>query len=394
LADGPTAEPAAGSGQLPTGPAPALQNQGQAAFQAGWLMAQLYGPIFNRGGSAEGHLPSVSELPLSGRVGLAVRELDGALATAAKGTDYCPKLDAIKTAAQRQGEWHEGFKDAIGDLHQLLITQLTVHDPRLGRAYGLGRSLCDTAWMPCDPESFQRLLNPYRVAELDSWLAGLPDVLGDEAVTAVRGSLRAWSAWAADPYFSRRKLNWKHDGRSVKLALRRQGAVWRGLLSGEQQPATLLTAEAYVAAADMSLRRAGFLARQVLAHFWYAVVPLLALVGGLVYLSVTYAAGTAKFWGVFVTVAGGSGALVQGVRRGLSSMVRRTGAPLGQAERADALQAGATRLPFGANLDRVRRRLASGNFKRPVAVPHDADTRADTTAETRPQLEAASAPGG
>ena len=54
----------------------------------------------------------------------------------------------------------------------------------------------------------------------------------------------------------------------------------------------------------MSLRRVGFLTRQVLAHFWYSVAPLLALVGGLAYLSVAYAAGTAKFWRVFVTVAG------------------------------------------------------------------------------------------
>ena len=347
-------------------------------------MAQLHGPIVDRGGgSSGGHLPSVSELSASVCVELAVRELEDALAAAADGIGYRPDLDAVK-AARRPRAWHEGFKDAIERLHLLLIVEFMVGDPCLGRAYCLGRSLSDTAWLPSDLSVFQRQFNPYRVAELDGWLAGLPEVLGRDAVTAVRGSLRAWSAWAARPYIGRRKLDWARDGRSIELALRHQGAVWRDLLSGEMEPASLLTAEAYVSATDIALRRAGFLARQVLAHFWYAVLPLLAVVGGLIYLSVAYAAGMAKFWGVFVTAAGGSGALVQGVRRSLSNAAQRTGTPLGHAERDDALQAGATRLPAGATAGRVRRRVPSGEFKGPAAsaIQHPTNpTEFPTTAD-------------
>jgi hypothetical protein len=347
------------------GLAPGPQSRGQAAFRAGWLMAQLYGPIIDRGGGSAGdHLPSVSELSVSDRVELAIRELAEALAVTATGMDYKPDLDAVN-AVHRSGEWHAEFKEAIARLHLLLIIELTVDDPLLGHAYCLGRSLSDTAWLPSSFTVFQQQLNPYRVAELDGWLAGLGEMLGNDAVTAVRGSLQAWSAWAADPFVERRKLDWGRDGRSVALALRRQGAVWRDLLCGERAPSSLLTAEAYVGAADTSLRRVGFLARQVLVHFWYAVVFLLAMVGGLIYVSAAYAAGMAKFWGVFAAAAGGSGALVLGIRQSLANLAQRTGTRLGQAERDDALQVGATRLPAGATAGRVCRRVASGEFKRP-----------------------------
>jgi hypothetical protein len=344
---------------------PEPQSRGQAAFRAGWLMAQLYGPIIDRGGSSAGdHLPSVSELSVSNRVELAVRELAEALTVAAIGTDFQAELDAV-AAVKRSGEWHAEFKETVARLHLLLIIELTVDDPLLGHAYCLGRSLSDTAWLPSTLTVFQQQLNPYRVAELDGWLAALGEMLGSDAVTAVRGSLRAWSAWAADPFVERRKVDWHRDGRSVVMALRRQGAVWRDLLSGERVPSSLLTAEAYVGAADTSLRRAGFLARQVLVHFWYAVVLLLAVVGGLIYVSAAYAAGMAKFWGVFAAAAGGSGALVLGIRQSLTNLAQRTGTRLGQAERDDALQVGATRLPAGATAGRFCLGVSSGEFKRP-----------------------------
>jgi hypothetical protein len=384
---------AADAGQLPAaGPGAGLQGQSQAAFKAGWLMAQLYGPVIERsGGTGEDHLPSVSGLRRSECVDLSVRELENALGTAAAGISYQQALDAAK-AALGSRTWHQAFKDALASLHRLLLIELTVRDPHLGRAYGLGRSLSDTAWLPADPASLQRQLNPYRVAELDGWLSDLPDLLGPDAVTAVRGSLQTWSAWAADPFIGRRRLGWARDGRSVELALRRQGAAWHDLLSGERDPASVLSADAYVQAADVAVHRVGFLARQVLVHFWYAAVLLLAVVGGLVYLAVTYAAGTAKFWSAFVAAAGGFAALVQGVRRNLSNLAQRAEAPLWQVERDDALQAGATLLPAGAAAGRVRRRVSPGQFKRPAAAaiqPPAQQTDAPETPETKPAASGA-----
>lgn len=366
--EGPSPGQAADAGWRPA-PAwePESEPQGwsRAAFLAGWLMAQLYGPVIDGGGSSAGHLPSVSELPEAARVDLSLRELEVALSSCAAGISYPQDLEAMKSAP-RSGEWHAGFRDALMGLHRLLIVELTVRDPRLGRAFCLGRSLSDTASLPADLATFTQRLDPYRVAELDGWLADLPDLLGHDAVTAVRGSLRTWSVWAADPFTGRRRLDWVRDGENVELALRRQGAVWRDLLSGERDPALLLTAEAYIGAADIAVRRVGSLARQVLARFWCAVVFLLAVAGGLVYLSVAYAAGTAKFWGVFAAAVGGSGVLLQWVRQSVSNLAQRSELPLWQAERDDALQVGATRLPVGATSGRVRRRAVPREFKPPT----------------------------
>ena len=49
-----SAERAAGAGQRPTRLAPQLRSPGQAGFLSGWLMAQLYGPVIDRGGGTGG----------------------------------------------------------------------------------------------------------------------------------------------------------------------------------------------------------------------------------------------------------------------------------------------------------------------------------------------------
>jgi hypothetical protein len=113
------------------------------------------------------------------------------------------------------------------------------------------------------------------------------------------------------------------------------------------------------------------------------------VVGGLVYLAVTYAAGTAKFWSAFVAAAGGFAALVQGVRRNLSNLAQRAEAPLWQVERDDALQVGATRLPAGATAGRVRRRVSPREFKRPATAAIQPPAQGTEIPETPEPMPAA-----
>jgi hypothetical protein len=77
---------------------PEQQGLSRAAFQAGWLMAQLYGPVLDGSGSSAGHLPSVSELPEADRVDLSLRELEVALSTCATGIGYPTDLASAKNA--------------------------------------------------------------------------------------------------------------------------------------------------------------------------------------------------------------------------------------------------------------------------------------------------------
>jgi hypothetical protein len=168
--------------------------------------------------------------------------------------------------------------------------------------------------------------------------------------------------------------------------------VWHDLLCGERDPDSLLTIEAYVEAGDAAARRVGLLTVRVLVHFWYAVAFVSAVVGALVYVSWAYAAGTAKFWGVFLTAVGGSGALVQGVRGGLSKMARRAEAPLWQVERDDALTAGATRLPMGATAGHLRRRVTPRQFRAPSTTVSQAPSPPAGVASTAMPATSARAP--
>jgi hypothetical protein len=94
-------------------------------------------------------------------VALSICKLDEALASAGTGIAYQADLDAVK-AVPRSGQWHEAFKTAIAKLHEFLLVELTIKDAHLGRAYGLGRSLSDTAWLPADMDSFRQELNDPR----------------------------------------------------------------------------------------------------------------------------------------------------------------------------------------------------------------------------------------
>jgi hypothetical protein len=115
----------------------------------------------------------------------------------------------------------------------------------------------------------------------------------------------------------------------------------------------------------------------VLVHFWYAAILLLAVVGGLVFLAVTYAAGAAKYWSAFVAAARGFASLVQRVRRILSNLAQRAEVPLWQARPASrynaAASGGDSRPHSPAGLAQAVR--APRRHGHPGTGPGDRDTR-------------------
>ncbi len=149
--------------------------------------------------------------------------------------------------------------------------------------------------------------------------------------------------------------------------MRRQGSIWHDLLTGVLEPAELLTVDSYLEAADAAVRRVGHAAARVLLHFWYAVAALLAATGGLIYVSLTNGPAVGRFWGVLLTVVGGSAVLWRGVRGAVSRLAERASGPLWQVERHDALAAATTRLPAGASAGMIRRQVHHRPFRRPPA---------------------------
>src|SRR5262249_56052230 len=57
-------------------------------------------------------------------------------------------------------------QEAVRKLHLELLESLTAADYRLGKAYGIGRSLADTCRNPASAETLLAELMPHRIAQL------------------------------------------------------------------------------------------------------------------------------------------------------------------------------------------------------------------------------------
>ena len=93
------------------------------------------------------------------------------------------------------------LRTAVAELHRQLLMALTAADFRLGKAYGLGRALAQTALLPDarHPETFRGTFARFRLDNLLGWLADLRSAFPPHAAKAVSGSLQAWAAWTCCP---------------------------------------------------------------------------------------------------------------------------------------------------------------------------------------------------
>jgi hypothetical protein len=120
---------------------------------------------------------------------------------------------------------------------------------------------------------------------------------------------------------------------AVVRALRRQGDIWRRLLTGEQRPEELLDSQAYVGAAIGLLGAAWRVGRHYLLKWAWAVVLLVAVAGAAVWAPLFYApAGTSRVAAVVVPAAGVLGISWLGVRATLGRALRQAEGALWQAE--------------------------------------------------------------
>jgi hypothetical protein len=288
---------------------------------------------------------------------------------------------------------------AVAELHRQLLVTLTATDFRLGKAYGLGRALAETALLPDarNPQTFQRLFARYRLANLLSWLADLKSIFPPHAAEAVRGSLRAWAAWseapalrpalddlpgasdaevngqapgpapaspgatpararrwtAAGSWFSRqpsetqpRPVDWGSGGdrESVTRALHRQGQLWRAILSGEKSGVDLLTADDYVWAADQLLGHLRRLTLGFLRRFWIttSAVALVVVVAVVMVVAVRAVSTTVV---AVLTAAGAIGITWKGAASGLGRVLAQAQRPLWDSELDVAVARAVTLMP-------------------------------------------------
>jgi hypothetical protein len=342
------------------------------AFVLGWHVAELFhskvpGSVQRRQASLE-KLPGIGELdPLSqARLLLAQVQVDlervwRLIDWDRQHPDPSPVQSLLEADAREPGH----VRAATAALHGQLLVALTAADFRLGKAYGLGRVLAETALLPDakNPQTFRRLFARYRLANLLEWLADLESVFPPHAAEAVRGSLQAWAAWSQDPIlrpalqeqrqpwewevedrapatapapptrralssslFARRPhlpkgrpVDWGSpaDRESVIRALHRQGQLWRAVLSGEKECMDLLSSDDYVRAADRLLGHLRQLTLGFLRRFWITTTALVVLVVAIT-ATLVFVRAAATMAAVVLTAAGAIGLTWKSAASGLA----------------------------------------------------------------------------
>jgi hypothetical protein len=313
-------------GAAKTAPSSTADPNVALAFSLGWQMAELYRPLHGRppaartGRSDEQQpedLPGLSSLDEAKRASILVDQVQAAFARLA-----APLASAGFDEIDLRGLRTPGTippPDAVLAVHVKILGHLTAADFRLGKAYGLGRALADTCRKPTTDASLRRQLGRYRVANLLGWLDDLNSALPPHAGHAVAASLSDWSEWAVrgTPLTVAAGQAPLADETMLKL-VRRQGELWRALLSGEKRGADMLDMDAWLDVANgfvHRLRRAGLAA---LRRMWRLVALIVAL----------FALGV-----VLMVVVDSSGSIVAGAAALLSSVGltwRGIGGSLGQ----------------------------------------------------------------
>jgi hypothetical protein len=251
---------------------------------------------------------------------------------------FCGRID---TAASGDVS---AFCSEIAAIHTELLEGLTVADFRLGKSYGLGRALAETVLIPCavgsgrsvagfatesDKEKGKAFMDALlgeleggRVYTIQAWLLDLRDWFSDCAADAVVTTLGGWSFWMIRPTIGDQHVpvDWddaKQRG-SLERALRRQGDMWRGLLSGEKDPDDIVSANFYFAAMASVVKRVAGLALQFLGTTIGLLLFLGVVVAGLaLYISSTSTTSTGTLPAVIALLAalgvttGSVGAAVQ-----------------------------------------------------------------------------------
>ena len=159
------------------------------AFALGWHMSELEDE--HSAGKDRSGLPGLSKLGKQRQLALTINQVVASVTVlkqpvAQAGLDPIDLTD-LKGLVQKQED-----EDPVLATHKQLLTELTAADPRLGKAYGLGRALADSCHEPADFEGLKKELNPYRIANLLCWLDDLASALPPHAAHSVATSLGRW----------------------------------------------------------------------------------------------------------------------------------------------------------------------------------------------------------
>ena len=328
-----------------------------AAVALGWQVAQLFHAPVHRGPATDpprgDHLPGRAEFPGASQSTWLGEQIQSQAQTLLEkpAQVVLEALSDVRTLLTDPGRNREATLDAIFTLHCRLLEALTVEDFRLGKAYGLGRAMAESAILPADAitdehreQQFRSMLDAGRLITIKDWLADLKTLLPDHTAYAVSRSLHDWQEWVArNPAAG--------DWKPARSAIRVQGRIWRELLTGEKAAQDILGLSDYFAAARRAV--AG-----VLMRFWWLIAAAALLIAGVIFAG-SYLHGIpplVRLAGDAAWLAGAAGIWLRGAGTLLGPGLSHAEGWLWQTELDDSVAAAATRLPAGVKRSPMSRR--------------------------------------
>jgi hypothetical protein len=269
-----------------------------AALALGWEMADLYAVR-----ELDGPLPRLPET-LPGLDRMAPRDAVHAsllrIRVLIRRALEPGVADTIKVpSAQVLGELPEGaqpaWAQALYDLHAQLASALRAAGDACANAYDVGRSLGELCREPEDLSALIDRLDAATVVPIEGRLADLACMLPPHSAAAVSATLEQWHRWTADAR-ARESIS------EVRGALRRQGELWRALLSGDKDARAMIDPDTVVAASVRHASRLGTLIRG-LAGAYLPALGLAALATLLLVYAILFHNGLATVLGALGAVA-------------------------------------------------------------------------------------------
>jgi hypothetical protein len=130
----------------------------------------------------------------------------------------------------------------------------------------------------------------------------------------------------------------------VTRALRRQGQLWRAVLSGEKDCLDLLSTDDYLWAADQLLGHIRRLTLDFMRRFWITTIVVVAILVAAVVTLLTVRAASTMVAAV-LAAAGAIGLTWKGAAAGLGRVLAQAQRPLWESELDVAVADAVTRLP-------------------------------------------------
>ena len=265
-------------GQPGTGTRPGIG----CAVALGWQVTQLFHSPVHRGPASDpvraGHLPGRSEFPGASQSVWLGEQIESQLQQllAVPPQVLMEATADVLAALTDPDRSRDATLDRIFTLHCRLLEALTVSDVLLGKAYGLGRAIAETALLPANAitdgqraAQFRCMFDAGRVITIKDWLADLKTLLPDHTAYAVSRSLHDWQRWVAGAPDTA-------DWAGARSAIRVQGRLWRELLTGEKAARDILSLSDYLAAG-----RRGTI--ELIWRFWWVIAGAALLTGGIIY---------------------------------------------------------------------------------------------------------------